>query len=69
MCLEHMIIQMTKCTYIATKEDNKTVYRFSKKSRKKYDKNIQNIFLILDNLSVHQSKKVKEVIAKYCPRI
>ncbi len=36
---------------------------------KRYDKNIQNIFLVLDNLSVHKSKKVKEEIAKHCPRI
>ena len=37
---------------------------------KRYDdKNIQNIFLIVDNLSAHKSKMVKEVLAKYCPRI
>ncbi len=33
------------------------------------DKNIQNIFLVLDNLSVHKSKKVKEEISKCCSRI
>ena len=27
------------------------------------------IFLVLDNLSVHKSKKVKEEISKCCPRI
>ena len=36
---------------------------------KRYDNNIQNIFLVLDNLSVHKSKKVKEEISKCCPRI
>jgi hypothetical protein len=28
-----------------------------------------NILVVLDNLSVHKSKKVKEVVAKDCPRI
>jgi len=36
---------------------------------KRYDKNIQNIFVVLDNLSVHKSKKAKDEISKYCPRI
>ena len=36
---------------------------------RRYNKNIQNIFLVLDNLSVHKSKKVKEQISKLCPRI
>ena len=34
-----------------------------------YDKNIQNIFVVLDNLSAHKSKMVKDEISKYCPRI
>ncbi len=42
---------------------------FLKRTEKSYDKNIQNIFLVLDNLSVHKSKKVREVLAKDCPRI
>jgi hypothetical protein len=29
---------------------------------KRYDKNIQNIFLVLDNLSAHKSKMVKKDI-------
>ena len=29
----------------------------------------ENIFVILDNLSVHKSKKVQKEIAKHCPRI
>ena len=28
-----------------------------------------NIFILLDNLSVHKSKKVREEISKCCPRI
>ena len=36
---------------------------------RRYDKNIQNIFVVLDNLSVHKSKRVQKEISKYCPRI
>ncbi len=36
---------------------------------KRFDDAIKNVFVVLDNLSVHKSKKVKEKMAKYCPRI
>ncbi len=42
---------------------------FLKRVDKRYDKNIQNIFVVLDNLSVHKSKRVQKEISKYCPRI
>ena len=42
---------------------------FLKRVDKRYDKNIQNIFVVLDNISVHKSKKVMDEISKYCPRI
>jgi hypothetical protein len=42
---------------------------FLKRIDKRYDKNIQNIFVVLDNLSAHKSKIVQKVLAKYCPRI
>jgi transposase len=43
---------------------------FLKRIEKIYsNKNIQNIFLILNNLSTHKSKKVKEETSKYCPQI
>jgi len=51
------------------KKTTKQFIDFLKRVEKRYDKNIQNIFLVLDNLSVHQSKKAKEVLAKDCPRI
>jgi transposase len=35
----------------------------------KYDDGIKQIFLILDNVSVHKSNKVKQTIAKCHPRI
>ena len=40
-----------------------------KRVDKRYDKNIQNIFVVLDNLSAHKAKMVKKVLAKDCPRI
>ncbi|HXS61167.1 MAG TPA: transposase [Candidatus Sulfopaludibacter sp.] len=42
---------------------------FLKRVEKRYSSNIQNIFLVLDNLSVHKSKKAREVLAKDYPRI
>ena len=47
----------------------KQFVEFLKRVDKRYDNSIQNIFLVIDNLSVHESKKVKEQISKYCPRI
>ena len=35
----------------------------------KYDDNIKQIFLVLDNVSIHKSNKVKQTIVKYYPRI
>jgi transposase len=42
---------------------------FLKRVDKRYDKDIKNIFVVLDNLSAHKSKMVKEEISKRCPRI
>ena len=35
----------------------------------KYDSNIKQIFLILDNASIHKSNIVKETLARHHPRI
>ena len=35
----------------------------------KYDSNIKQIFLVLDNVSIHKSNKVKQTMAKNHPRI
>ena len=52
------------------KKTGKQFVDFLKRVEKRYDKNIlKNIFLVLDNLSVHKSKKVQKEIAKHCPRI
>jgi transposase len=42
---------------------------FIKRVDQKYDFNIKQIFLVLDNVSIHKSNKVKQTIAKYHPRI
>ena len=42
---------------------------FLKRVDKRYDTNIKNIFVVLDNLSAHKSKMVKEVVAKNYSRI
>ncbi len=42
---------------------------FLKKVNRRYDKNIQNIFVVLDNLSAHKSKMAKKEMSKCCPRI
>ena len=34
-----------------------------------YDLNIKRIFLVLDNASIHKSKKTKEALSKHYPRI
>ncbi len=70
MCLEHTIIQMTRCMYNAIKrKQRKQFIDFLKRVDRRYDENIQNIFLVLDNLSAHRSKKNKKAISKCCPRI
>ena len=51
------------------KKTGKQFIDFLKRVEKRYDNSIQNIFVVIDNLSVHKSKKVKEEISKYCPRI
>ena len=42
---------------------------FIKRVDQKYDSRIKQIFLVLDNSSIHKSNKVKETLAKYHTRI
>jgi hypothetical protein len=51
------------------KKTGKQFVVFLKRIEKRYNRNIQNIFFVLDNPSIHKSKKVKEEISKHCPRI
>ena len=50
------------------KETGKQFVDFLKRLDRRYDKTIKNIFLVLDNLSVHKSKKVKERLSKTLPK-
>ena len=70
MCLEHMIIQMTKCTYIATKRrTTKQFIDFLKRVEKSTIRIYKISFLYLIIFQYIKSKKAKEVLAKDCPRI
>ena len=42
---------------------------FIKRIDRKYNSTIKQLFLILDNISIHRSKKVRETIQKYYPQI
>ena len=42
---------------------------FIKRIDRKYDSEIKQIFLVLDNISIHRSKKVQETIQKHYPKI
>jgi transposase len=42
---------------------------FIKRVDQKYDSRIKQIFLVLDNSSIHKSNKVKEILTKYHRRI
>ena len=42
---------------------------FIKRVDRKYDSSVKQIFLVLDNASIHKSKKVRETIQKYHHRI
>ena len=42
---------------------------FIKRVDRKYDSSVKQIFLVLDNASIHRSKKVREIIQKYHHRI
>jgi transposase len=52
------------------KKTGKQFVDFLKRVDKRYDdRNIKNIFVVLDNLSAHKSKVVQKEISKYCLRI
>jgi hypothetical protein len=51
-------------SWLQKEENRKTVFRFIKRVDQKYDdSNIKQIFLILDNVSIHKSNKVKEILS------
>lgn len=51
------------------KRTGKQFLDFIKRIDQKYDASVKHIFLVLDNISIHKSNKVKQTIAKHHPRI
>ncbi len=51
------------------KKTGKQFLDFIKIVDRKYNASIKQIFLILDNIFIHRSKKVRDTIQKYYPRI
>ena len=56
-------------THSYRKKTGKQFLDFIKQIDQKYNSDIKQIFLVLDNISIHRSKKVLETIQKYYPRI
>ena len=54
---------------LQTKKTGKQFLDFINRVDQKYDDHIQHIFLVLDNVSIHRSNKVKESISRDYPRI
>jgi transposase len=51
------------------KKTGKQFLDFIKKVDQKYDSNVKQIFLVLDNVLIHKSNKVKDTIVKHHSRI
>ena len=51
------------------RKTSKQFLDFIKRVDRKYDNTIKQIFLVLDNASIHKSKIVKEILARYHSRI
>jgi len=51
------------------KKTGKQFLDFIKRVDQKYNDKIKQIFLVLDNISIHKSNKVKQAIAEHYPRI
>ena len=56
-------------THDYRKKTGKQFLDFIDKIDQKYDSNVKQIFLVLDNVSIHKSNKVKQTMAKHHPRI
>lgn len=56
-------------THSYKQKTSKQLLDFIKLVDQKYDHSIKQIFLVLDNMSIHQSNKVKEKLARHHPRI
>ena len=56
-------------THPYKKKTGKQFLDFTKRVDQKHDGSIKQVFLVLDNASIHKSNKVKQDIGKYSPRI
>ncbi len=56
-------------THGYNKKTGKQFLDFIDRIDQKYDSNVKQIFLVLDNVSIHKSNKVKQTMAKHHPRI
>lgn len=66
---DHTNNQMRTHSY-KQKTEGKQFLDFIKRVDQKYDSNVKQIFLILDNVSIHKSNnKVKETLFRHHPRI
>jgi len=67
-----MITPIIRCGHTHSykqKTGGKQFLDFVNRVDQKYDDSIKQIFLILDNASIHKSNIVKETLARYHPRI
>ena len=64
---DHINDQMYTHSY--RNKTGKQFLDFIKRIDRKYNSSIKQIFLVLDNISIHRSKKVRETIQKHYPRI
>ena len=56
-------------THSYRKKTGEQFLDFINRVDQKYDDNIKQIFLVLDNVSIHKSNKVKAMLAKHYPII
>ena len=56
-------------THSYKRKTGKQFLDFIKRVDQKYDSSIKQIFLILDNSSIHKSNNVKQTLARHHPRI
>ena len=56
-------------THSYRKKTGKQFLDFIKQIDQKYNSDVKQIFLVLNNISIHRSKKVRETIQKYYSRI
>ena len=66
---DHTNNQVWTHGYKQKRQASKQFLDFIKRVDQKYNDNIRQIFLVLDNVSIHRSNMVKQSIARYHPRI